>query len=334
MNQTELLTRQGGNNMTSENDFYEKMWAQKAKGQIIEHNDPLVAISAIKTELDSYVTTGEMTAALADMISTTNFETVVTKDYIASMDLIVGDEIIMGANATMSSLQITGTQDIPIRSDIRWGNLADIPTDLLTQTEMATALTEYVTTGAMTIALSDTITSGNFNTIITKDYIASMNLIVGDEILMGANAIISLANLSTESQTNLTGADGATGDQGVQGETGSQGIQGLTGPDGTQYYTWLKYADTPTSGMDDLPAGKLYMGFALNKTSSTESDLYGDYSWSLIKGEAGATGLTGSTGSIGLTGLQGEDGLRGIEGPIGPDGQTTYFHVKYSNYAD
>lgn len=93
---------------------------------------------------------------------------------------------------------------------------------------------------------------------------------------------------------------------------GPQGVQGPKGDDGVQYYTWLKYADTPTSGMSDDPAGKDYIGLAYNKTSPTESSNYSDYQWSLIKGEKGD---------------------QGIQGPGGDDGQTLYTWVKYATSA-
>jgi|LSQX01.2.fsa_nt_gb hypothetical protein len=110
-------------------------------------------------------------------------------------DLIVGDNVIMGANATISWNQVTGTEQIPLRTDLTWDNLLNKPTNLLTQSQLTEALTNYVTTGQMTEALADTLNLGNFSTIITKDYIASMNLIVGQEILMGANARISWLNI-------------------------------------------------------------------------------------------------------------------------------------------
>ncbi|MEY8279222.1 phage tail spike protein [Blautia marasmi] len=80
---------------------------------------------------------------------------------------------------------------------------------------------------------------------------------------------------------------------------GPQGIQGLKGADGKQYYTWLKYADTPTSGMSDDPTDKAYIGLAYNKESATESNNYNDYTWSLIKGEKGDTGVAGQNGADG-----------------------------------
>jgi hypothetical protein len=103
--------------------------------------------------------------------------------------------------------------------------------------------------------------------------------------------------------------------QGPTGPAGSQGIQGPAGANGQPTYTWLKYADTPSTGMSDLPAGKIYMGLAYNKTSSTESSVYTDYDWSLIQGP------------------QGTQGNQGVQGPTGPNGQPTYTWIKYSTSA-
>lgn len=70
-------------------------------------------------------------------------------------------------------------------------------------------------------------------------------------------------------------------------------IKGENGNDGVSLYTWIKYADTPTTGMSDNPDGKQYMGIAYNKTSPIESNDYSDYAWSLITGEDGKpTGIT------------------------------------------
>ena len=89
-----------------------------------------------------------------------------------------------------------------------------------------------------------------------------------------------------------------------------EGTDGADGKDGITYYTWIKYADSPTSGMSDSPDGKVYMGMAYNKTTAAESTNYGDYTWSLIKGE---------------------DGSDGINGVDGIDGKTYYTWVKYAS---
>src|SRR5690606_8750992 len=99
---------------------------------------------------------------------------------------------------------------------------------------------------------------------------------------------------------------------------GSQGIQGPAGADGTPRYTWIKYADTPTTGMSDSPVGKVYMGIAYNKTSATESSVYSDYAWSLIQGPQGPEGE------------QGPQGSQGIQGPPGENGEPTYTWIKYA----
>ena len=90
-----------------------------------------------------------------------------------------------------------------------------------------------------------------------------------------------------------------TGDKGAKGDKGDQGVQGIAGPkgaDGKTYYTWVKYADSPTTGMSDYPSGKAYIGLAHNKTTATESSNYADYNWSLIKGTDGQPGAKGANG--------------------------------------
>ena len=73
---------------------------------------------------------------------------------------------------------------------------------------------------------------------------------------------------------------------------------GEKGADGASLYTWIKYADTPTTGMSDDPTGKLYMGIASNKTTDVESSVYSDYTWSLIKGTDGTNGVNPRTGYL------------------------------------
>ena len=69
--------------------------------------------------------------------------------------------------------------------------------------------------------------------------------------------------------------------------------------------------------MSDNPNGKKYMGVAYNKTTSTESTTYSDYSWSLIKGDKGDQG---NIGPIGPQGDKGETGATGAQGPTGATG--------------
>ena len=72
------------------------------------------------------------------------------------------------------------------------------------------------------------------------------------------------------------------GEDGSTGARGPQGVPGKNGANGTTTYTWVRYADTPTSGMSQYPDGKKYIGMAFNKTTQTESSNYNDYQWSLM----------------------------------------------------
>lgn len=62
---------------------------------------------------------------------------------------------------------------------------------------------------------------------------------------------------------------------------GADGVQGARGADGQTFYTWIKYADDERgSGMSDSPAGKRYLGLALNRPTASKSTNPSDYLWS------------------------------------------------------
>jgi hypothetical protein len=83
---------------------------------------------------------------------------------------------------------------------------------------------------------------------------------------------------------------------------GTNGTPGTPGADGTPRYTWTKYADnaTGTVGFSDTPTGtSKYLGMAYNQTTLVESNIPGDYQWSLIQGPQGPQGPPGATGTPG-----------------------------------
>ena len=83
----------------------------------------------------------------------------------------------------------------------------------------------------------------------------------------------------------------------IQGDTGPQGVPGTDGQNGVTYYTWIAYADDQNgNGIANSPEGKLYIGFAYNKTSPDEVYDPNLYKWSLLSGEAGVPGLPGEDG--------------------------------------
>lgn len=102
----------------------------------------------------------------------------------------------------------------------------------------------------------------------------------------------------------------------------------IKGADGKTLYTWLKYADSPTSGMSDSPSGKKYMGIAINKTSITESNNYSDYTWSLIKGTDGIS-VKGDKGDTVYIWVKYADDAKGNGMSEYPDGKK-YIGLAYN----
>lgn len=102
----------------------------------------------------------------------------------------------------------------------------------------------------------------------------------------------------------------------------------IKGADGKTLYTWLKYADSPTSGMSDSPSGKTYMGIAVNKTSIAESSNYSDYTWSLIKGTDGIS-VKGDKGDTVYIWVKYADDAKGNGMSEYPDGKK-YIGLAYN----
>lgn len=115
----------------------------------------------------------------------------------------------------------------------------------------------------------------------------------------------------------------------IKGDQGPQGVPGTPGADGSPRYTWIKYATTPTTGMSDLPAGKVYMGIAYNKLTATESSVYDDYEWSLIKGEQGIPGAPGTDGTERFTWIKYGTSAAGSGMSDSPTGKT-YIGIAYN----
>lgn len=98
------------------------------------------------------------------------------------------------------------------------------------------------------------------------------------------------------------------------GPPGIPGPPGHDGQDGYPTYTWIKFADTPTSGLSSSPLNKDYVGYAFNRLlrepPADEDDLYTNYKWQLVKGD---------------------DGVSGVPGPPGADGRPSFTWVKYAD---
>ena len=111
------------------------------------------------------------------------------------------------------------------------------------------------------------------------------------------------------------------GDTGETGPPGPQGIEGPPGANGETLYTWIKYGDSPTTGMSDSPLNKKYIGLAYNKISPTESANYADYSWSLIRGDEGPQGPPGASGETLYTWIKYADSAAGAGMSDAPEGK-------------
>lgn len=61
--------------------------------------------------------------------------------------------------------------------------------------------------------------------------------------------------------------------------------------DANGLYTWLKYADTKTSGMSDNPLGKTWIGFSFHNEEIVESLLFEDYEWTKVSANDGNDGV-------------------------------------------
>ena len=101
------------------------------------------------------------------------------------------------------------------------------------------------------------------------------------------------------------------------------------GKNATTYYTWIRYADTPTSGMSSSPDGKEYIGIAYNKTTDIPSSNYNDYSWALIKGKDGIPGTNGTDGTTYYTWIKYADDINGAGISESPDGKY-YIGIAYN----
>lgn len=99
----------------------------------------------------------------------------------------------------------------------------------------------------------------------------------------------------------------------VDGQDGSDGSPGTNGLNGYVHVAWATSADGSQGFSTTVSAGKTYLG-TYTDNRAADSQTYSDYSWSLIKGETGATGPQGPQG------IQGETGAQGPQGSTGPQG--------------
>ena len=107
-----------------------------------------------------------------------------------------------------------------------------------------------------------------------------------------------------------------------------KGQDGTNGTNGTTYYTWIRYADdSEGNGISDDPTDKEYIGFAYNKITPIESNVPGDYTWSLIKGTDGVPGQNGTDGTTYYTWIKYSDNANGSPCYDVPTSNTKYIGI-------
>lgn len=179
------------------------------------------------------------------------------------------------------------------------------PMDFARVLVYATPLAEFSSTDP----LDHTIIVGQFNSTNGGEMSAILEPSTEYAVYLVSWTQAGKYSLASDVAVATTGAPA----QGEQGEQGIPGVPGPPGDDGESLFTWVKYADTPTTGISDDPTGKTYIGLAYNKTTATESVVYADYAWSLIKG------------------ADGTDGAEGVPGPPGDDGESLFTWIKYAD---
>ena len=152
------------------------------------------------------------------------------------------------------------------------------------------------------LGFSSTGIEGPFTQAWTMDGVFNTDFIAANSIMTNqlSSDVGSSLDLSSNTSINLIVENIETQIEEIELTPGPKG------EDGQPTYTWVKYADTPTTGMDDNPTNKKYIGMAFNKTTPTESTSYSEYQWSLMPQNieiGGRNLLLDSKGTIDLTTL-------------------------------
>ena len=123
----------------------------------------------------------------------------VTASFISGLNLEVGNQIKMGANATISWDKISGTENVATKNEIPT-DISDLngSSNLATTDDIPTNLTDL--TGSEKLIKKDDTASSEYITTISRnainsEFIRGLNLEVGNQIQMAENAVISWDNI-------------------------------------------------------------------------------------------------------------------------------------------
>lgn len=244
------------------------------------------SVDALTGEVTSKAAQVDLDAALAEI------ELRATKGELSGQVDVLSDAIGLKLNATGTvgpGMLISWTDDSHTKSQI----LFQSDSFLISLPDGTGAKPAFIVgdiNGVTSVGVSgDLFVDGS----ILARHIAADQLVVGDNVTMGPNAVIQWANLSLESKTNLTGAPG------------TNGVDGLS--------VFVTYHDNPLTSTPAAPTGNGTSGGW--HTTPTAAVI-----WMSQKVASGASvGTWGAPIPIkGAPGLQGIQGIQGIQGPT-PD---------------
>lgn len=159
----------------------------------------------------------------------------------------------------------------------------------------------------------------------------------------GENAVSPVVSVEKKDGKTIISITDKTGTHTQEVLDGTNGTPGPKGEDGKTSYFHVKYSDDGGMTFTDNAGEKAgaYIGTYTDHIKA-DSNIVSDYTWVKIEGKDGVSPTITVTKENGVVTIVTKDGLHtytqkvldgtnGTPGANGTNGQTTYFHLKYSN---
>lgn len=156
----------------------------------------------------------------------------------------------------------------------------------------------------------------------------------------GENAVSPVVSVKKKDGKTIISITDKTGTHTQEVLDGVNGTPGPKGEDGKTSYFHVKYSDDGGMTFTDNAGEKAgaYIGTYTDHIKA-DSNIVSDYTWVKIEGKDGVSPTITVTKENGVVTIVTKDGshtytqkiLDGTNGTPGANGQTTYFHLKYSN---
>lgn len=156
----------------------------------------------------------------------------------------------------------------------------------------------------------------------------------------GENAVSPVVSVKKKDGKTIISITDKTGTHTQEVLDGVNGTPGPKGEDGKTSYFHVKYSDDGGMTFTDNAGEKAgaYIGTYTDHIKA-DSNIVSDYTWVKIEGKDGVSPTITVTKENGVVTIVTKDGshtytqkiLDGTNGTPGTNGQTTYFHLKYSN---